>query len=58
MSILSNRRYMVAVSCLLVIAAGITLLGVGTGLGIPIATIVGVLCVGSGCIGYMFARMA
>jgi hypothetical protein len=58
MSILSNRRYMVAVSCLLVMAVGVTLLGVGAGLGIPIATIFGILCVGISCVGYMFARMA
>jgi hypothetical protein len=38
----------------LVIGAGITLIGVGAGLGMPAVIIGGVVLIGAGCVGFLF----
>ena len=41
----------------LAVIAGITLIGVGAGLGMPAVIIGGIVLMGGGCVGFLFQRM-
>ena len=42
------------VLAIIAVAIGITLIGVGAGMGLPVAIIVGICFIGKGAIAYMF----
>ena len=51
------KRVHYKVLAITAIVTGITLIGVGAGMGIPVAIIVGICLLGGGACGYMFQGM-